>query len=146
MGTACGRLPYPASATVRCCGSGGRCNGYVALRTIWTGCGLDRRVRIACEYGRLQGVVRLLPLHNARPGTKYPATLLVTGDHDTRVSPMHSFKLAATLQAAQAGRAPILLYLEASSGHGGGTTLSQATSQLADIYSFLAENLEMRTP
>jgi prolyl oligopeptidase len=84
------------------------------------------------------------PLHHVRAGTRYPATLIVTGDHDTRVMPAHSFKFAATLQAAQAGPEPILLDIESSSGHGGGSTVSQAIEQTADIYAFLADRLHMR--
>jgi prolyl oligopeptidase len=80
------------------------------------------------------------PVHNVRPGKHYPATLIVTGDHDTRVMPMHSFKFAAALQA---GPAPVLLYLESSSGHGGGATVRQAIEQNADIYAFLVKNLGM---
>ena len=83
------------------------------------------------------------PLHHVRSGTAYPATLIVTGDHDTRVMPAHSYKFAAALQAAQAGQAPILLYIESSSGHGGGPTVSQAIDQNADIYAFLADRLGM---
>jgi prolyl oligopeptidase len=83
------------------------------------------------------------PVHNVRPGGHYPATLIITGDHDTRVMPMHSFKFAAELQHAQAGPAPVLLYLESSSGHGGGPTLTQAIDQSADIYAFLIKNLAM---
>jgi prolyl oligopeptidase len=49
------------------------------------------------------------PLHRVRPGTRYPATLIITGDHDTRVMPMHSFKFAAAMQAAQSGPEPVLL-------------------------------------
>jgi prolyl oligopeptidase len=102
------------------------------------------------EYGSPQdaadfAVLRAYsPLHNVRPGTRYPATLVITGDHDTRVMPAHSFKFAAALQAAQAGPAPVLLYVEESSGHGGGTTLSRAIDQEADIYAFLAEQLGMQ--
>jgi prolyl oligopeptidase len=84
------------------------------------------------------------PLHHIRAGTHYPATLIVTGDHDTRVMPAHSFKFAATLQAAQAGPEPILLDIESSSGHGGGSTVSQAIEQTADIYAFLADRLRMQ--
>lgn len=84
------------------------------------------------------------PLHRVRPGTRYPATLIITGDHDTRVMPMHSFKFAAAMQAAQAGPEPVLLYIEKSSGHGGGPTVSQAIEQSADIYAFLAERLGIR--
>ena len=83
------------------------------------------------------------PLHHVHPGTRYPATLIVTGDHDTRVMPAHSFKFAATLQPAQAGPEPILLDIESSSGHGGGSTVSQAIEQTADIYAFLADRLHM---
>jgi prolyl oligopeptidase len=83
------------------------------------------------------------PVHNVHRGTRYPATMVITGDHDTRVMPMHSFKFAAALQAAQAGPAPVLLYVESSSGHGGGTTVPQAIDQSADIYTFLSENLGM---
>jgi prolyl oligopeptidase len=84
------------------------------------------------------------PVHRVRPGTRYPPTLIITGDHDTRVHPMHSFKFAAAMQAAQAGPAPVLLDLERASGHGGGTTNAQAVEQNADIYAFLAHALGMR--
>lgn len=81
------------------------------------------------------------PLHRVRAGTRYPATMIITGDHDTRVMPMHSFKFAAALQAAQAGPAPILLNVELSSGHGGGPTVAQAIEQNANMYAFLADRL-----
>jgi len=83
------------------------------------------------------------PYHNAHPGTRYPAMLIVTGDHDTRVMPAHSFKFAAALQAAQAGPAPILLRVQLSSGHGGGATTNQRIQEQADAYAFLIENLKM---
>ncbi len=83
------------------------------------------------------------PLHNVKSGVKYPATLIITGDHDTRVMPMHSFKFAAALQAAQAGPAPVLLMVDVASGHGGGETMSQAVTQKADMYAFLFKNLGM---
>ena len=60
------------------------------------------------------------PLHNVRPDTAYPPTLLVTGDHDDRVVPGHTFKFAATLQAAQSGAAPILVRVDTAAGHGQG--------------------------
>ncbi|MGP8035407.1 MAG: prolyl oligopeptidase family serine peptidase [Steroidobacteraceae bacterium] len=84
------------------------------------------------------------PLHNVRAGVSYPATLIITGDHDTRVMPAHSFKFAAALQAAQAGRAPVLLDLELNSGHGGSETVSRAIAINADIYAFLARSLGMQ--
>jgi len=84
------------------------------------------------------------PYHNVRPGTRYPATLITTGDHDTRVMPAHSFKFAAAMQAAQAGPAPVLLRVESASGHHGGTTVTQTIDQDADTYAFLVRNLGMR--
>jgi len=83
------------------------------------------------------------PVHNVRAGTRYPATLIITGDHDTRVMPAHSFKFAAAMQASQAGPEPVLLYIEKSSGHGGGPTVSQAIEQSADTYAFLASRLSI---
>jgi prolyl oligopeptidase len=81
------------------------------------------------------------PYHNVRPGVRYPATLIVTGDHDTRVMPAHSFKFAAALQASQAGPAPILLRVQLSAGHGGGPSQSQLIDETADAYAFLSTNL-----
>lgn len=86
------------------------------------------------------------PLHNVRAGTRYPATLVVTGDHDTRVMPAHSFKFAAALQAAQAADAPVLLMIEKSSGHGGGPTVSQMIEQATDRFAFLWHALGVRAP
>jgi prolyl oligopeptidase len=83
------------------------------------------------------------PYHNVRSGTRYPATLVITGDHDTRVMPAHSFKFAAALQFAQAGPAPVLLRVRLSTGHGAGATTSQLVAEKADAYAFLMENLGM---
>ncbi len=83
------------------------------------------------------------PYHNVRPGTRYPATLVITGDHDTRVMPAHSFKFAAALQYAQSGPAPVLLRVRLSTGHGSGPTTSQVVAEKADAYAFLIENLGM---
>ena len=55
------------------------------------------------------------------PGTRYPATLVLTGDHDDRVVPLHSHKFTAALQHAQAGEAPILTRIEVATGHGMGS-------------------------
>jgi prolyl oligopeptidase len=84
------------------------------------------------------------PLHNLKPGTKYPPTLIATSDHDDRVVPGHSFKFAATMQADQAGPAPILIRIETKAGHGAGKSITKLIDETADTWSFLAHNLDMK--
>jgi prolyl oligopeptidase len=84
------------------------------------------------------------PLHNLKEGTRYPAVLVMTGDHDDRVVPAHSFKYIAALQAAQAGEAPVLIRIETSAGHGAGKPTSKAIEETADMWAFLVKNLGMR--
>ena len=83
------------------------------------------------------------PLHNLKKGQAYPATLLLTGDHDDRVVPGHSFKFAAALQAAQGGDEPALIRIETSAGHGAGKPTSKIIAESADILAFL--RLALRT-
>ena len=77
------------------------------------------------------------PLHHVVPGTCYPPTMLLTGDHDDRVVPAHSLKFAAALQAAQACDSPVLLRVEPSAGHGAGKPTSKSISERADVLAFL---------
>lgn len=81
------------------------------------------------------------PLHNIKPGTSYPATLITTADHDDRVVPAHSFKFAATMQECQAGDAPVLIRIDSKAGHGSGKPLAKVIASVADIYSFIMYNL-----
>ncbi|WP_405330643.1 prolyl oligopeptidase family protein [Leeuwenhoekiella sp. LLG6367-2.1] len=81
------------------------------------------------------------PVHNVKAGTKYPATLVTTGDHDDRVVPAHSFKFAAELQEKQAGSAPVLIRIETDAGHGAGTPVSKQIEQTADIFAFTLYNM-----
>lgn len=83
------------------------------------------------------------PLHNLKSGTKYPPTMIATADHDDRVVPGHSFKFAATMQADQAGTAPVLIRIETKAGHGAGKPISKIIDQTADEWSFVAYNLGM---
>jgi prolyl oligopeptidase len=83
------------------------------------------------------------PLHNLKPGTKYPPTMIATADHDDRVMPAHSFKFAATMQADQAGPAPVLIRIETKAGHGAGKPISKIIGEMADEWSFVAHNLNM---
>jgi prolyl oligopeptidase len=84
------------------------------------------------------------PLHNIKPGTQYPATLITTSDHDDRVFPAHSFKYAATMQEAQAGNAPVLIRIETKAGHGAGKPTTKVIQEQADIYGFLVKNLGIK--
>ncbi|HEX6386587.1 MAG TPA: prolyl oligopeptidase family serine peptidase, partial [Anaerolineae bacterium] len=81
------------------------------------------------------------PLHHIKPGVHYPATLVVTADHDDRVVPGHSFKFAAALQAAQAGEAPILIRIQTKAGHGLGKPTAILIEEATDIWTFLSETL-----
>src|SRR5579884_2589863 len=86
------------------------------------------------------------PLHNLKPGTAYPATLITTGDHDDRVVPAHSFKFAAALQAAQAGTAPTLIRIETRAGHGAGKPTAKLIEEAADRWAFLVKVLSVKVP
>ncbi|MGA7616694.1 MAG: prolyl oligopeptidase family serine peptidase [Thermoanaerobaculia bacterium] len=86
------------------------------------------------------------PYHNLKPGTRYPATLVTTADHDDRVVPGHSFKFAARLQEDQAGDAPVLIRIETRAGHGAGKPTRKIIEETADAWSFLAKNLGMTLP
>ncbi len=83
------------------------------------------------------------PVHNVKPGTVYPPTLITTADHDDRVWPGHSFKFAAAMQAAQSGPAPILIRIETKAGHGAGKPTSKIINELADRWGFLTRALDM---
>ncbi len=104
------------------------------------------------EYGsaddsdQFRALIDYSPLHNLKPGTKYPATLVTTGDHDDRVVPAHSFKFAAALQAAQAGDKPALIRIETRAGHGAGTPTTKLIDAAADVYAFLVAVLQMPSP
>ena len=82
------------------------------------------------------------PLHNIKnDGTPYPAIMVTTADHDDRVVPAHSFKYAATLQAADTGDRPKLIRIDSKAGHGGGKPVSKVIDEYTDIYSFIFYNL-----
>jgi prolyl oligopeptidase len=80
------------------------------------------------------------PLHNIRPGVKYPATLITTADHDDRVVPAHSFKYAAALQELASPENPVLIRIETKSGHGA-SNLTKQLETIADVYAFVMFHL-----
>ena len=83
------------------------------------------------------------PLHNVKSGVKYPATMVLTGDHDDRVYPAHSFKFAAELQQAQGGEAPVLLRVDLRAGHGAGKPTAKQLEETADTFAFAWKALGM---
>lgn len=84
------------------------------------------------------------PLHNLKPGVKYPATMVTTADHDDRVVPAHSFKFAATLQACNKGNNPTIIRIDSKAGHGGGKPMAKVLEEQADTYGFIMYNLGMK--
>jgi prolyl oligopeptidase len=96
------------------------------------------------EYGDAEAdpehfkfLYRYSPIHNITPGAHFPPTLIMTAETDDRVVPMHAYKLAAALQAAQANDAPILLRVEGKAGHGFGKPTSKLINEAADLYAFI---------
>ncbi|GAB5556025.1 MAG: prolyl oligopeptidase family serine peptidase [Schleiferiaceae bacterium] len=81
------------------------------------------------------------PVHALKEGTCYPATMVMTGDHDDRVVPAHSFKFGATLQAAQGCDNPTLLRIETNAGHGAGKPTSMIIQEQADKWAFSFWNM-----
>ncbi|MES2762402.1 MAG: prolyl oligopeptidase family serine peptidase [Bacteroidota bacterium] len=82
------------------------------------------------------------PLHNVKK-VNYPATLVLTGDHDDRVVPAHSFKFAATLQKNNVGTNPTLIRIDVNAGHGAGKPTDKQIAEFADMWSFVFFNLGM---
>jgi len=103
----------------------------------------------ASDYGssdnaeEFKALVKYSPLHNLKQGGCYPATMVMTADHDDRVVPAHSFKFAAAAQAAQAGAAPILIRIDSKAGHGAGKPTTKQIEEVADRWGFLTRALDM---
>ena len=85
----------------------------------------------------LDYLLQYSPVHNVKSGVKYPATLITTGDHDDRVVPAHSFKLAAHLQAQGTSENPLMIRIETNAGHGAGTPVSKVIEARSDVYAFI---------
>ena len=99
------------------------------------------------EYGNadnskeeLDYLMKYSPLHNVRPA-KYPATMVMTADHDDRVVPAHSFKFISTLQPAQQGDAPVLIRVQVQAGHGAGMPTNMIIDQQADKWAFFFHSM-----
>ncbi len=103
------------------------------------------------EYGassdlaQFNNLYKYSPIHNIKPGIKYPAILVTTADHDDRVVPAHSFKYIATLQEKYKGKNPILIRIETRAGHGAGKPTDKIIEEQTDIWSFIFKNLGVKT-
>jgi prolyl oligopeptidase len=81
------------------------------------------------------------PVHTVEEGVSYPATLIITADHDDRVVPAHSFKFAAELQAKHRGSAPVMIRIDVKAGHGAGMPVSKQIEQNVDLFGFTLHNM-----
>ncbi|XP_057428086.1 uncharacterized protein LOC130721326 [Lotus japonicus] len=104
-----------------------------------------------------QWLIKYSPLHNVhRPweqhpdkSIQYPATMLLTADHDDRVVPLHSLKHLATMQYVLVTSLdkspqtnPIIGRIECKAGHGAGLPTQKMIDEAADRYGFMAEMLD----
>lgn len=103
----------------------------------------------ASDYGRsddetqYKNLLSYSPVHNVK-ATKYPATMVMTADHDDRVVPAHSFKFGAALQAQHTGKLPIIVRIDRKAGHGSGKPITKVIEEEADKTAFLMFNLKMQ--
>ncbi|WP_394277052.1 prolyl oligopeptidase family serine peptidase [Luteococcus sp.] len=99
---------------------------------------------VEADLGR---ILEWSPLHNVRSGVTYPATLVMTSDHDDRVVPAHSYKFAAAVQAAQAGPAPVVCRIDEATGHGLANRSPEAlVAESADMLAFAAQATGLDNP
>ena len=108
------------------------------------GCAWTSDYGSADDPAQFKAIYAYSPLQNLKPGTKYPATLITTADHDDRVVPAHSFKFAARMQECQAGDAPVLIRIETRAGHGAGKPTAKMIDEAADELGFLLHELKFR--
>ncbi|MCA5006610.1 prolyl oligopeptidase family serine peptidase [Sphingobacterium bovistauri] len=81
------------------------------------------------------------PYHALKPNTSYPATMVMTADHDDRVVPAHSFKFAARLQEYHKGANPVLIRIDTNAGHGAGKSTAMQIAEHADKWAFMFQNM-----
>ena len=86
------------------------------------------------------------PYQKVKPGTKYPAVFLTTGDADTRVPPLQARKMTARLQAATSSGKPVLLLYDTKAGHAGGRPLGKVIEDISLEMAFLYWQLGLDQP
>nr|BFE82231.1 hypothetical protein GCM10020093_048320 [Planobispora longispora] len=133
------RGPHPAPRPLRRGGLLGPAAGHGPLRALRPRRHLERRVRHGRRPRGVRLAVVLLPYHHVKEGVSYPATLFTVFQSDTRVHPLHAWKMCAALQHAQGADRPILLRNEAEAGHGA-RAVSKTIELAADQLAFLAHH------
>ena len=102
------------------------------------------------EYGsskdsiHFENLYHYSPLHNINNNLDYPATMVITADHDDRVVPAHSFKYIATLQEKYIGKNPVLIRIQTKAGHGGGKPTAMRIDEAADRLAFIFYNTKLK--
>jgi prolyl oligopeptidase len=102
------------------------------------------------EYGssedpeQFKYILKYSPYQNVIKGNKYPATLFISGDSDTRVDPLHARKMTALMQYASDGSTPMLLYYDTKAGHSGGGSLTKTIDDATIALSFVVWQLDMK--
>ncbi|WP_140939111.1 prolyl oligopeptidase family serine peptidase [Sphingobacterium lumbrici] len=94
----------------------------------------DNKDMFACLHG-------YSPYHTLKPNTTYPATMVMTADHDDRVVPAHSFKFAARLQEYHTGSNPVLIRIDTKAGHGAGKSTAMVIAEQVDKWAFMLQNM-----
>ena len=107
--------------------------------TIGWGWGVEYGISDSAE--QFKYLIKYSPLHNVKEGVNYPATMIMTADHDDRVVPAHSFKFAAELQAKHKGTNPVLIRIDSKAGHGAGKPTTKLIDDATDMWSFVLWNL-----
>jgi prolyl oligopeptidase len=98
------------------------------------------------EFGTVKDREQFKALHaysryyNVQDGIAYPATLLTSGENDSRVDAYQPKKMAARLQAATSGHEPILLRIKPG-GHRDAESPDEIVAELRDLYTFIFDRV-----
>jgi prolyl oligopeptidase len=97
----------------------------------------------AADAEQLGWLLSYSPYHNVVPGAAYPAVLFTVFTNDTRVDPVHAYKMCAALQHATSSGRPVLLRAEDQAGHGA-RAVSRSAELAGDQLAFAARHTGLR--
>ncbi|MGH0153075.1 UNVERIFIED_CONTAM: hypothetical protein FKN15_034833 [Acipenser sinensis] len=82
------------------------------------------------------------PLHNIKvpeeDGVQYPSMLLLTGDHDDRVVPLHAEVQRYLAADCPKQTNPLFIHVDTTSGHGARKPASKVIQEVADMFAFIS--------